>query len=42
MPEGFSYSSGNNDRVLSILEIRNIIKEFTDGEKTDILRAANN
>ena len=42
VPEGFSYSSGNNDRVLSVLEIRNIIKEFTDGEKTDILRAANN
>lgn len=40
--EGFSYSSGNNGRVLSIDEIREIIKEFSDGEKTDILRAANN
>ncbi|MDP2689848.1 MAG: polysaccharide biosynthesis protein, partial [Deltaproteobacteria bacterium] len=40
--DGFSYSSGGNDRVLSVLEIRDIIKEFSDGEKTDILRAANN
>jgi UDP-N-acetylglucosamine 4,6-dehydratase len=40
--EGFSYASGNNDWVLSVDGIREIIKEFCDGEKTDILRAANN
>ncbi|MFQ5736261.1 MAG: UDP-N-acetylglucosamine 4,6-dehydratase (inverting) [Thermodesulfobacteriota bacterium] len=41
VPEGFSYSSGSNDRVLSVMEIRQIIKEFTDGETANILRAAN-
>ncbi|MBI5491360.1 MAG: UDP-N-acetylglucosamine 4,6-dehydratase (inverting) [Deltaproteobacteria bacterium] len=39
---GFSYTSGNNNEVLSIMEIRNIIREFTEGEKNHILRAANN
>lgn len=39
---GFSYTSGNNDEVLSVIEIRNIIREFTEGEKIHILRAANN
>lgn len=40
--EGFTYSSGDNSDVLSVIEIKNIIKEFCDGEQTDILRAANN
>ncbi|MBI5643140.1 MAG: UDP-N-acetylglucosamine 4,6-dehydratase (inverting) [Deltaproteobacteria bacterium] len=40
--EGFSYSSDNNNAVLSIIQIRNIIKEFCEGEESDILRAANN
>lgn len=42
VPEGFSYSSGNNEKVLNVIEIKNIIKEFCDGEESDILRAANN
>ncbi|MBI5588136.1 MAG: UDP-N-acetylglucosamine 4,6-dehydratase (inverting) [Deltaproteobacteria bacterium] len=40
--EGFTYSSGDNSDVLSVTEIKNIIKEFCDGEQSDILRAANN
>lgn len=42
VPEGFSYSSDNNRVVLSVEYIRDIIKEFRDGEEDDILRAANN
>ncbi len=41
LAEGFSYTSGNNDEVLSVEQIREIVSEFTDGDKTDILRAAN-
>lgn len=40
--EGFSYSSDNNKEVLSIMQIKNIIKEFCDGEESNLLRAANN
>lgn len=40
--EGFTYSSGNNNDVLNAIQIKNIIKEFSDGEQNDILRAANN
>ncbi|MBI5468985.1 MAG: UDP-N-acetylglucosamine 4,6-dehydratase (inverting) [Deltaproteobacteria bacterium] len=40
--EGFTYSSGNNNDVLNAIQIKNIIKEFSDGEQSDILRAANN
>ncbi|MBI1911717.1 MAG: UDP-N-acetylglucosamine 4,6-dehydratase (inverting) [Deltaproteobacteria bacterium] len=42
VPEGFSYSSDNNKEVLSIMQIKNIIKEFCDGEESNLLRAANN
>ncbi|MBE7414809.1 MAG: UDP-N-acetylglucosamine 4,6-dehydratase (inverting) [Deltaproteobacteria bacterium] len=40
--EGFVYSSERNDRVLNVLEIRKIIQEFSNGEDSHILRAANN
>ncbi|MBW7956365.1 MAG: UDP-N-acetylglucosamine 4,6-dehydratase (inverting) [Deltaproteobacteria bacterium] len=40
--EGFVYSSERNDHVLSVLEIKNIIQEFSNGEDSHILRAANN
>lgn len=40
--EGFSYSSGNNKILLSVMEIRNIVKEFISGEESGLLRAANN
>lgn len=41
VPEGFSYTSGNNKEVLTLSQIKNIVKEFRDGEETDLLRAAN-
>lgn len=40
--DGFTYTSGNNNDVLNAIQIKNIIKEFSDGEKGDLLRAANN
>ncbi len=38
----FTYSSGNNKEMLNLMQIKNIIKEFSDGEQSDLLRAANN
>jgi UDP-N-acetylglucosamine 4,6-dehydratase len=40
--EGFVYSSDRNESVLSAMEIRKIVQEFSNGEEGDILRAANN
>ncbi|HBG46151.1 MAG TPA: UDP-N-acetylglucosamine 4,6-dehydratase (inverting) [Deltaproteobacteria bacterium] len=42
VPEGFVYSSDRNCEVLSVHAIKNIIQEFSNGEKGHILRAANN
>ena len=39
--EGFVYSSDRNGHVLSALEIRKIVQEFSKGEEGDILRASN-
>jgi len=41
VPEGFSYTSGNNKKFLSVEEVRAIIEEFADGEKEAVLRPAN-
>lgn len=38
----FSYTSGTNRDVLTVLQIKNMIEEFCHGEESDILRAANN
>lgn len=40
--DGFTYTSGYNNDVLNAIQIKNIIKEFSDGEQGDLLRAANN
>lgn len=42
VPDGFSFSSDNNKWVLNVDEIKSIVNEFSRGEDSDILRAANN